>query len=100
MLKPDALTEPIVRVESLHKSFGRFEVLKGINLQVAPREVICLIGRSGSGKSTLLRCINFLEEPDEGSVTVAGITVPAGARTRAHREQIIELRKHAGMVFQ
>jgi ABC-type polar amino acid transport system ATPase subunit len=87
-------------VINLHKSFGRLEVLRGINLRVAPREVICLIGRSGSGKSTLLRCINFLEEPDAGSISVAGITVPAGERTRAHREHIIELRKRAGMVFQ
>jgi len=75
-------------------------VLKGINLQVAPREVVCLIGRSGSGKSTLLRCINFLDEPNEGVITVAGISVPAGERTRAHRQQIIELRERAGMVFQ
>jgi cystine transport system ATP-binding protein len=62
--------------------------------------VVCLIGRSGSGKSTLLRCINFLEEPNAGVITVAGISVPAGERTSAHRQQIIELREHAGMVFQ
>jgi L-cystine transport system ATP-binding protein len=59
-----------------------------------------LIGRSGSGKSTLLRCINFLEEPTQGVITVAGISVPAGERTSAHRQQIIELREHTGMVFQ
>jgi ABC-type polar amino acid transport system ATPase subunit len=94
------MTEPIVIVESLHKRFGNLEVLKGIDLAVMPREVVCLIGRSGSGKSTLLRCINFLEEPDSGSVSVAGILVPAGAQTREHRHQIIELRKRAGMVFQ
>ena len=92
--------QPIVQVENLHKRFGGLEVLKGVNLRVAPREVVCLIGRSGSGKSTLLRCINFLEEPDEGRVTVAGISVPAGERTREHRQQIIELRQRAGMVFQ
>jgi ABC-type polar amino acid transport system ATPase subunit len=94
------MTEPIVQVENLHKRFGSLEVLKGVDLKVAPREVVCLIGRSGSGKSTLLRCINFLEEPDEGSVSVAGITIPAGERTREHRTHIIELRKRAGMVFQ
>ena len=94
------MTEPIVKVENLHKHFGQLEVLKGINLSVAPREVVCLIGRSGSGKSTLLRCINFLEEPDQGSIGVAGITVPAGDRSREHRDQIIELRQRAGMVFQ
>jgi ABC-type polar amino acid transport system ATPase subunit len=92
--------EPIVNVENLHKRFGSLEVLKGVNLQVAPREVVCLIGRSGSGKSTLLRCINFLEEPEAGAISVAGITVPAGERTSAHRQQIIELRERAGMVFQ
>jgi ABC-type polar amino acid transport system ATPase subunit len=94
------MQEPVVRVENLHKRFGPLEVLKGVNLQVAPREVVCLIGRSGSGKSTLLRCINFLEEPDEGAITVAGITIPAGERTREHRRHIIELRERAGMVFQ
>jgi len=94
------MTEPIVRVENLHKRFGNLEVLKGVNLDVAPREVVCLIGRSGSGKSTLLRCINFLEEPNEGTISVAGISVPAGERTRAHGRQIIELRERAGMVFQ
>src|SRR5436309_7995188 len=92
--------EPIVKVENLYKRFGNIEVLKGINLQIAPREVVCLIGRSGSGKSTLLRCINFLEEPNAGVITVAGISVPAGERTSAHRQQIIELREQAGMVFQ
>jgi ABC-type polar amino acid transport system ATPase subunit len=94
------IMEPIVNVQNLHKRFGNLEVLKGINLRVAPREVVCLIGRSGSGKSTLLRCINFLEEPTQGVITVAGISVPAGERTSAHRQQIIELRERAGMVFQ
>jgi ABC-type polar amino acid transport system ATPase subunit len=94
------MMEPIVNVQNLHKRFGNLEVLKGINLRVAPREVVCLIGRSGSGKSTLLRCINFLEEPTQGVITVAGISVPAGERTSAHRQQIIELRERAGMVFQ
>jgi ABC-type polar amino acid transport system ATPase subunit len=94
------MTEAIVKVENLHKRFGHLEVLNGVNLTVGEREVVCLIGRSGSGKSTLLRCINFLEEPDEGSVSVAGITIPAGERTPEHRQHIIELRKRAGMVFQ
>jgi ABC-type polar amino acid transport system ATPase subunit len=92
--------EPIVKVENLHKRFGNLEVLKGIDLQIAPREVVCLIGRSGSGKSTLLRCINLLEEPDEGAISVAGITIPAGERTREHRRRVIQLRERAGMVFQ
>ena len=94
------MSDPIVKVENLYKRFGNLEVLKGINLRVAPREVVCLIGRSGSGKSTLLRCINFLEEPNQGVITVAGISVPAGERTSAHRQQIIDLRERTGMVFQ
>ena len=94
------MMEPIVKVENLHKHFGNLEVLKGVNLRIAPREVVCLIGRSGSGKSTLLRCINFLEDPTAGVITVAGISVPAGERTSAHRQQIIELRERTGMVFQ
>ena len=94
------MTEPIVNVQNLYKRFGNLEVLKGIDLRIAPREVVCLIGRSGSGKSTLLRCINFLEEPDAGVITVAGISVPAGERTSAHRQQIIDLRERTGMVFQ
>ena len=52
---------PMVRIEDVHKRFGDLEVLKGINLDVEPGEVVCVIGPSGSGKTTLLRCINFLE---------------------------------------
>jgi ABC-type polar amino acid transport system ATPase subunit len=91
------MQKPIVRVEHLTKRFGALEVLKDVSLDVAEGEVVCLIGRSGSGKSTLLRCINFLEDPDDGVITVGNITVPAGERTRAHRRQIIELRTHVGM---
>ena len=57
-LKPDTAA---LRVEGLHKSFGKLEVLRGIDLEVAEHEVVCLIGASGSGKSTLLRCVNLLE---------------------------------------
>jgi ABC-type polar amino acid transport system ATPase subunit len=94
------MQEPIVQVINLHKRFGSLEVLRGVTLQVMEREVVCLIGRSGSGKSTLLRCINFLEEPDAGAITVARMTIPAGERTREHRRHIIALRQQAGMVFQ
>ncbi|MCU0491819.1 MAG: amino acid ABC transporter ATP-binding protein [Chloroflexaceae bacterium] len=94
------MAAPIVQVEHLYKRFGELEVLKGVNLAVAPREVLCLIGRSGSGKSTLLRCINFLEEPDAGTISVAGITVPAGERSGAHKRHLRELRERVGMVFQ
>ena len=69
--QPGALTPtgaaPIVRAVDLQKFYGSNHVLKGVTLEVFPRETICLIGKSGSGKSTLLRCINFLEEPTVGS---------------------------------
>ena len=91
----------IVKVSNLDKYFSRLHVLKNINLEVAEREVVVVIGRSGSGKSTLLRCINFLEEPDHGSIEVDGIVVPASHRkTRAHSQQVHDLRLKTGMVFQ
>ena len=90
-----------VRVEGLWKSFSGHEVLKGVDLEVGDGEVVVVFGRSGSGKSTLLRCINFLEEPSEGTVEVAGIRIEAGGhRTRAKRERIRQLRIRTGMVFQ
>jgi ABC-type polar amino acid transport system ATPase subunit len=93
-------TEPIIKVENLHKSFGDLEVLKGVDMEVARGEVVVIFGRSGSGKSTLLRCINFLEDPTEGTIEVAGVRLSGGHRTRAKRERIRQLRVKAGMVFQ
>jgi ABC-type polar amino acid transport system ATPase subunit len=92
--------EAVVRVENLHKYFGPLEVLRGINMEVDRGEVVVIFGRSGSGKSTLLRCINFLEDPTDGLIEVAGIRLEGGHRTRGKREQIRQLRMHAGMVFQ
>ncbi|MDQ6766594.1 MAG: amino acid ABC transporter ATP-binding protein [Candidatus Eremiobacteraeota bacterium] len=90
----------MVAVSGLHKSFGTLDVLRGIDFEVAQSEVICIIGRSGSGKSTLLRCINFLEEPDEGTISVAGISITAHEHKREHAAHLLELRKRVGMVFQ
>jgi ABC-type polar amino acid transport system ATPase subunit len=96
---PDQSTA--VRVQSLWKSFGGHEVLKDVNLEVKAGQVVVVFGRSGSGKSTLLRCINFLEEPSEGTIEVAGIRIVGGGhRTRAKRERIRQLRIRTGMVFQ
>jgi polar amino acid transport system ATP-binding protein len=83
-----------VTIRGLRKAFGSNEVLKGIDLEVRPGEVVCLIGPSGSGKSTLLRCVNLLEAPSGGSVQVGGreVTDPD--------VDIDELRRHVGMVFQ
>ncbi len=94
------MSEPVVRVEALHKYFGPLEVLKGIDMVVDRGEVVVIFGRSGSGKSTLLRCINFLEDPTHGAVEVAGVRLEGGHHTRRKREQIRQLRLHAGMVFQ
>jgi ABC-type polar amino acid transport system ATPase subunit len=90
----------VLRVEDLYKYFGPLEVLKGVDMEVRRGEVVVIFGRSGSGKSTLLRCINFLEDPTHGTIEVAGIRLEGGHRTRHQREQIRQLRLHAGMVFQ
>ena len=83
----------IINIKDLKKSFGTLEVLKGIDLSIAEKEVVVIIGPSGSGKSTLLRCINFLEEPTSGVITVDGIKLDGEAN-------INEVRKEVGMVFQ
>lgn len=86
--------EPILDVAGLHKSFGHLAVLKGINLQVNPRELIFVIGPSGSGKSTLLRCCNRLEEPTSGSIKIEGVDILAPS------VDINAVRRRIGMVFQ
>ncbi len=90
----------VVRVEGLHKYFGDLEVLRGIDMDLHAGEVVVILGRSGSGKSTLLRCVNFLDDPTQGSIEVSGVRLSGGHRTRRKREQIRELRLHVGMVFQ
>ena len=86
---------PIVEIHALRKRYGAHEVLKGIDLVVQPGEVIAIIGKSGSGKSTLLRCINGLEDFQEGSLRVSGQALRHGdaAALRALRQQV-------GMIFQ
>jgi polar amino acid transport system ATP-binding protein len=84
----------MIEIEGLHKSFGTVEVLRGIDLSVAEREVVCVIGPSGSGKSTLLRCVNRLEEPTAGRVVVDGVEVTAA------EVDIDVVRRGMGMVFQ
>jgi len=95
MSHADPSAAPVVRITGLRKRFGQNEVLKGIDLQVAPGEVIAIIGRSGSGKSTLLRCINGLETFDSGRLAVAGQPLAHGD-AKAMRA----LRQQVGMVFQ
>jgi len=91
---------PIIQISNLDKYFGRLHVLKSVSASIAPREVVCLIGRSGSGKSTLLRCINFLEEPSFGTIEVDGIKVEAGEKGKGHRQLVHNVRLKTGMVFQ
>ncbi|MFE4647673.1 amino acid ABC transporter ATP-binding protein [Streptomyces sp. NPDC058232] len=94
----------MVKAEGVHKSFGPIEVLKGIDLEVAPREVFCLIGPSGSGKSTFLRCINHLEKINAGRLHVDGDLV--GYRQNGNKlhelkdSEVALKRRDIGMVFQ
>ncbi|RLT42080.1 MAG: amino acid ABC transporter ATP-binding protein, partial [Chloroflexi bacterium] len=90
----------IVEVKGLNKYFDALHVLKDISFDVAPAEVICIIGPSGSGKSTLLRCLNFLEQPDFGTIAVNGVLVAAGGSGREYKQKIHDLRLQTGMVFQ
>jgi polar amino acid transport system ATP-binding protein len=91
---PGGTGDVIVDIDGLHKSFGALEVLKGINATIRRGEVVCVIGPSGSGKSTLLRCVNLLEQPTAGRITVRGddVTDPDC--------DIDAVRRHVGMVFQ
>jgi polar amino acid transport system ATP-binding protein len=88
------MTVAAIRLEGVRKSFGDLEVLRGIDLTVAPHEVICVIGASGSGKSTMLRCINLLEEVDAGRIVLGSEEITStGADLNAVRRRI-------GIVFQ
>jgi ABC-type polar amino acid transport system ATPase subunit len=94
------MSDPIVRVEGLHKSFGHLKVIQGVDMEVQRGEVVVIFGRSGSGKSTLLRCVNMIEDPTEGTIEVSGVRLGGGHRTRRKRQQIRQLRLRTGMVFQ
>jgi len=94
------MAEPIIKVRGLHKYFGPLHVIKGIDLDVMPREVVVIIGPSGGGKSTFLRCLNYLEQPSAGTIEVDGVVIDAREPGRGQRQHIRELRQKAGMVFQ
>jgi polar amino acid transport system ATP-binding protein len=90
---------PAVRLRSLSKRFGDTEILRGIDLEVPPGEVMAVIGPSGAGKSTLLRCVNLLETPTSGTVEVGGQVVFSDSATPS-RATLTALRRRVGMVFQ
>lgn len=83
----------MIQLQDVHKSFGKNEVLKGIDLHVTPGEVVVIIGPSGSGKSTVLRCMNYLEVPTFGKVVVDGLDL-------ANKDNLSKVRTELGMVFQ
>jgi polar amino acid transport system ATP-binding protein len=103
-MKADVARPPMVRIESLQKSFGSRVVLKDVSLEVEPSQVIVLIGASGSGKTTLLRCVNMLEIPDRGRIFVAGEPMgnhhSDGRFTSLSAGMLDRRRSEIGMVFQ
>lgn len=98
-------TQPTISVRNLHKKFGALEVLKGVSLEARNGEVISILGSSGSGKSTMLRCLNMLETPTSGEITIAGETIAlrqtnGGDVIPSDRKQVERIRAKLGMVFQ
>lgn len=91
----------MLEVKNIKKNFGDTEVLKGLDFSLEKGEVLAIIGSSGSGKTTLLRCLNFLESPDEGKITVNGETLfDSNAYTVPSEDEIRKKRLHFGLVFQ
>lgn len=87
----------MIKMENIHKRFGKTEVLKGVDIEVKDGEVVVLLGPSGSGKTTLLRCLNFLDKADKGRISIGDITVDAA---KAGKKEILDVRRRTSMVFQ
>jgi polar amino acid transport system ATP-binding protein len=96
------MAESMLRLEGLHKRFGELEVLRGIDLEIARGEVVCVLGPSGSGKSTLLRCINLLEPPEKGEIFLEGRDICKGPSAPAGEAgyELDFVRQRVGIVFQ
>jgi len=98
------MSVPSLEIKNIHKRFGELEVLKGVSISANKGDVIAILGSSGSGKSTLLRCINLLEMPEEGEISVAGEKIQLDQKSKKNKgmdkKQIDRLRTHLGMVFQ
>ena len=91
----------LLEVKNIHKNFGKTQVLKGISFSLEKNEVISILGSSGSGKTTLLRCLNFLETPDKGSISIAGKEIfNADDKVKKSDKQIRQNHLHFGLVFQ
>ena len=93
---------PMVKLEGIHKRFGKLEVLRGVDLEVKRGEVVCVLGPSGSGKSTLLRCVNLLEPPERGEIFIEGHDICKGSGSAAGEAgwELDFVRQRVGIVFQ
>jgi polar amino acid transport system ATP-binding protein len=96
------MAEAMLRLNGIHKRFGELEVLKGVDLDVAKGEVVCILGPSGSGKSTLLRCVNLLEPPEKGEIFLEGQDICKGPGSGSGESSwnLDFVRQRVGMVFQ
>jgi len=96
------VAEAMIRLDGVHKRFGDLEVLKGVDIDVAKGEVVCILGPSGSGKSTLLRCVNLLEPPEKGDIYIEGhdICKGPGSGTGEQSWELDFVRQRVGIVFQ
>ena len=87
----------MLEIKDIHKSFGKNEILKGVDLKINKGDVVVILGPSGSGKTTLLRCINFLERADEGTARFGDLSVDLHS---ASKKEVLEVRKKTAFVFQ
>lgn len=98
------MSVPSLEIKNFHKKFGELEVLKGVSISANKGDVIAILGSSGSGKSTLLRCINLLEMPEEGEISIAGERIHLDQKSKKNngmdKKQVDHLRTRLGMVFQ
>ena len=91
------MAEPMIQLKNIHKTYGSNEVLKGVDLTVNKGEVVTLIGPSGTGKTTLLRCVNLLEKPEQGTISIGSDQIDCAKLTK---KETVRFRRHSTMVFQ